>query len=192
MPTPKVKATAIPDTGFCIHLVRRREEQRQGWKPRTVGDYKCYWNGKVLDGLSGQMVECGGPGDNTTAIGNKHDRRIAAGTYSLIIHDGGKYKTYGYTDSELATKGPKPGLLLGGTNQRSYILIHPGQNYRWSVGCINPASGLKNADSNINYKDSRKQVINLIESMKKHLGKDFPTKAGKTIPNATIIIEKEP
>lgn len=188
----KAAKLAIPATGFCIHLVRKRQEKRAGMTPRTVGEYQCYWNGQALKEVSGQMVECGGPGDNTTAIGNKYDRRIAAGSYSLIIHDGEKYQTYGYSSGTLTSDGPKPGLLLGRTGERSAILIHPAQNYRWSVGCINPSSGLKNADSQINYKDSRMRVIAIIEAMKSCLGKKFPTKAGTTIPDTVMLIEKEP
>jgi hypothetical protein len=138
------------------------------------------------------MVERGGPGDNTTAVGNLQDLRIAAGTYPLALHIGTKYKTNGYSPSLSHTALPRPGLLLKQTGERTAILIHPGMDYVWSVGCLNPASGLVNAKSSISFTDSRARVISIIDELKNRIGPGFPSAAGKTIPGAIVVIEGEP
>ncbi|TLD71711.1 hypothetical protein FEM03_06115 [Phragmitibacter flavus] len=179
---------AIAAQGFCIHLKRIRQEKRSGIAyARTIGEYTCYWNGVAIKNLRGQIVERGGPGDNTTAIGDNQDRRIAAGTYTLAIQDGTNYKTYGYTSGK---DRPRPGLLLQKTEERTAILIHPGENYLSSIGCLNPTDGLKDANSKINFTDSRQRVIDIIEAMKAKLGTRFP-KSGR-ISDAVILIEGEP
>ncbi|HEV7252449.1 MAG TPA: hypothetical protein VGN97_05035 [Mesorhizobium sp.] len=184
---------SIPAKGFCIYLQRKREEKRTTRKyGRTVGEYRCYWDGQTIAGLSGQLVERQGPGDNTDAVGNAKDLRIAAGTYPLAVHDGAKYQTLNYASSGSPSAKPKPGLLVKGTGERDYILVHPGMDYVWAVGCLNPASGLADANSKISYSDSRQQVIALIDAMKARLGGQFPKKAGATIPGAVIVITGEP
>ncbi len=185
-------APAIPSKGFCIWLNRLREETRSGLKPRTVGDYICYWNGEPIHDLDGQMVERFGPGNNTSSGVDK--TRVKAGTYRLRVHDGPRYKTYRY-DKDGGF--PLPGLLLDGqdTKVRTDILIHPCHDeengYLSSIGCLNPAFGLKDAASKINLKDSRARVIAIIEAMKSKMGSDFP-KTTALIPNAVIIITGEP
>lgn len=187
-----IAAAKIPSKGFCIHLKRTRQEKRSSMGyPRTVGEYQCYWNGAPLDELKGQFVERGGPGDNTTAVGNMRDLRITEGTYRLSIHEGSHYKTYGYRESDPSYENrPNPGLLLMDTRERKYILIHPGEDYVKSVGCLNPATGLSGADAAIDFSDSRRQVISMIEGLKSRLGDKFP-KSG-VIPDASIVIEGEP
>ena len=184
---------AVPAKGFCIHLRRQRQEKRSG-RPhaRTVGDYQCYWNGQAIAGLSGQLVERQGPGSNTDAVGNAKDLRIAAGSYPLAVHDGTKYQTFGYKTSQSHSATPKPGLLLKKTGERDAILIHPGMDYVWSVGCLNPASNLTDAASGINFADSRRQVITIIEAMQARMGNTFPKSGGAPIPDAVILIEGEP
>jgi hypothetical protein len=86
-----------------------------------------------------------------------------------------------------------PGLLLLDTGKRTWILIHPAHHapgYVSSIGCINPATGLKDADSRINLADSRSRVIAIIEAMKTKMGTAFP-KSGP-IPDAVVVIEGEP
>lgn len=180
--------TLIPATGFCIHLKRVRQEQRQGKNfARTVGNYQCYWNGSPVAGMQGQIVERGGPGDNTTEIGVNQHRRIRAGTYPLAIQDGSHYKTRDYTDGK---PYPRPGIALRNTGDRTAILIHPGEDYLNSIGCLNPCSGLTDADSKINFTDSRDRVIAIIDALRSNLGPRFP--ASGTIPEAFIVIDKEP
>ena len=175
--------------GFCIRITRIREEERAGkGYARTIGEYRCCWDGVPIHDLDGQMVERGGPGDNTEHGVDDH-LRIAAGRYDLSIHSGGKYKTYGYA----ASGEPFPGLLLLGTGKRTAILIHPAHHadgYVSSVGCLNPAAGLKNADSRINLSDSRNRVIAMIDTMKARLGTAFPRSG--PIPGAVVVIEGEP
>jgi hypothetical protein len=179
----------IPATGFCIHLVRDRQEQRAGVGfPRTIGNYKCYWNHQPIKDLSGQIAERGGPGDNSSA----NALRVKHGKYRLAIQDG-IYKTYNYA----ASGPPRPALLLAkaDTGKRRGVLIHPCHDVKYggylsSIGCLNPAIGLTDANSRIDLKDSRSRVIAIIDSLKAHMGHGFP-KAGM-IPDAVILIEGEP
>jgi hypothetical protein len=79
------------------------------------------------------------------------------------------------------------------TGKRTAILIHPAHHasgFVSSVGCLNPAFGLTNADATIHLDDSRSRVIGLIDAMKRKLGTKFP-KSGP-IPGAVIVIEGEP
>lgn len=191
--SPGVTATraggGVPAKGFCIHLQRIRQEKRSTKTfARTVGEYQCFWNGVALPDLAGQIVERGGPGDNTTEIGDNRDLRIRKGTYPLSIQDGNHYKTYGY--NKTGTDFPKPGLLLEKTNERTAILLHPGVDYLSSIGCLNPATGLTDANSKLDFADSRRQVIAIIDEMKAKMGTKFP-KSG-SIPEAVILIEGEP
>ena len=180
----------IVEKGFCILLQRVREEKRSTKDfSRTVGNYKCYWNGAELPGLSGQIVERGGPGDNTAALGKRKRLRIREGAYRLCIQDGPRYKTFGYSPGATL---PKPGILLDDTGKRDAILIHPGFDYVSSIGCLNPGRGLKDADSRLEFKDSRARVIAFIEAMKANLGAKFPARGGAVIPNAVIVIHGEP
>ena len=185
-------AGTIPGKGFCIHLKRIRQERRSS-KPfsRTIGDYQCFWNGAAIEALKGQIVERGGPGDNTTELGNNRDLRIREGTYPLAIQDGLKYKTDRFDRQNTGRSGtPKPGLLVEETDERTAILVHPGSDYLSSIGCLNPASGLTDANSNIDFTDSRNQTIAIIEAMKAKMGAKFPR--SRVIPDAVIIIEGEP
>jgi len=180
----------IPSTGFCILLQRVRQEKRPTKTyPRTVGNYTCYWNGAELAGLGGQIVERGGPGDNTAKVGKSRGSRIREGTYRLSTQDGDRYKTFGFSS---ATATPKPGILLQDTDERSAILIHPARDYLWSIGCLNPGFNLTNANSSIEFKDSRARVIAIIEAMKAKIGAGFPSRGEATIPNAIIMIVGEP
>lgn len=190
--TPAVVPANVPSSGFCIHLQRVRQEKRATMTyARTIGEYQCYWNGAPLSGLCGQIVERGGPGDNTDEIGDLHDRRIKAESYTLAIQDGAKYKTYRYdTQDKTPTGRPRPGILVEKTGEREAIVIHPGKGYLSSVGCLNPSAGLKDANSNIDFSDSRSRVIAIIEAMKGVMGDRFPS-SGR-IPDATILIEGEP
>src|SRR5207249_1303354 len=95
-------------------------------------------------------------------------------------------------DSESISATSKPGLELKETGQRSEILIHPGQGFLASIGCINPCTSLPNAAEMIDFVPSRKRVIAIINDLKAFSGGDFPTKNGKEIPNAFVVIDGEP
>lgn len=181
---------AAPAGVFELRLHRIREERRSGKSyPRTVGEYAAYWNGQAVPGLDGQIVERGGPGDNTTKIGDNRDLRIKAGVYRLAVQNG-KYRTNGYVVSSQPDRQPKPALLLEDTGERFAVLIHPGADYLYSIGCLNPTSGLKNANSAMDFQDSRDRTIALIDFLRAKLGAAFP-KSG-VIPGASIRIEGEP
>jgi hypothetical protein len=184
---------SLPKSRFVMVVSRTRVERRAGRRyARTVGTYNCYWDGVALPLVSGQVVERDGPGDNTTAIGDAQDRRIAAGEYPLAIQAGPKYRTSGYSSGISHTAIPRPGLLLTGTGQRTAILIHPARDYLWSVGCLNLASGLTDASSPIHFGDSRARVVAVIDAIRARLNGRFPTAAGATIPDAVTLIEGEP
>ena len=71
-------------------------------------------------------------------------------------------------------------------------MIHPGRGFLSSVGCINPAKSLGSKDTDIDFQDSRSRTIALIDDLKAFLGAKFPSKNGKPIPNAFVVIEGEP
>lgn len=89
-----------------------------------------------------------------------------------------------------------PGLGLGlkPTDVRSGILIHPahdGSLYLASIGCLNPTGPLgQHDDMDIN--DSRRRVIELLDSLKAHDAAAFGSRGTRRIRGATIVIEGEP
>jgi Family of unknown function (DUF5675) len=179
----------VPTQGFCIELNRLRSESRAGEPDRTIGDYRCHWNGELLPGMTGQMVECRGPGDNTYSIGNMLDRRIEQGIYPLALHHSAKFSTLNYVASDSPAAMPRPAIRLARTKERQGILIHPAKGWKWSTGCLNPASGLSNSSSNIDYVDSRRQVIAIIDFLKSKASQVD----GKVVaPLAVIWIKGEP
>jgi len=165
--------------------IARTAEQTRGDRRRTVGTYQVFHDGVRVAGLSGACAESPGPGDNSKA-GNK--RCIETGTYPISTQDGDKYCTIGYTSNLNPAAIRRPALLLRETNKRTDILLHPARGFLWSVGCINPSKPLPSATSNIDFEDSRKRVIDIINDLKAFLGREFPGKNGRPIPNATIVI----
>lgn len=183
---------AITGTGWEFHIVRKSEQKRASdGKRRTVGTYQIFHNGvkQTGAGLSGTVAETRGPGANRPAGNN---RRVEEGRYPVFTQDGSKYVTIGYKDSESITAKPKPGIELKETGQRQEILIHPGQGFLASIGCINPCTSLANADVTIDFIPSRKRVIAIINDLKAFAGVGFPTKNGKKIPNAFVVVDGEP
>jgi hypothetical protein len=185
-------SASIPGIGYCIHVQRLRMERRGVAAARTVSAYQCYWRGTAIGDLFGQMVECSGPGDNTHEVGDVQDRRLVAGLYQLAVHATSKYRTFGYTANQDSKAKPRPALLLTDTDEREGILIHPSSGYLWSVGCLNPCSGLADANSNIDYRDSRRRVIAIIDSVVSLLDARMPKTLGRRIPDACVLIEGEP
>jgi hypothetical protein len=99
--------------------------------------------------------------------------------------------TSGYR-KDLQVKAKMPGLELRKTGKRTDILIHPGKNeFLSSIGCINLCTSLPNAKEDIDYSDSRRRVIAVIEDMKQFLG-DVPAGGDEAILNAFAIIDGEP
>ena len=181
---------SIPDKGFVIRIVRERSETRgsgNGKRYRTVGKYECYFNGERLedDKLSGATAEPRGPGDNTHT-GVSKALRIAAGTYQLGTHSGSRYATF------YAGTNKKPAIYVHDTHKRTFILIHPGNGFKASVGCINLTGSLIGPNDDISSTVSRDRVVRFIDAMRNKLGSDFPPSGVKRIQNAWVVIEGEP
>jgi len=185
----------MPITGqdWELHLVRAKEQRNPNnlVRVRTVGQYQVYHNGVAQTGqfMSGMFAESRGPGDNSTP-GNA--RRVEAGRYSLRTQGGSKYATYGYSPSASTNATPKPGIELRGCAPRSEILIHPGQGFLASVGCINLCTSLPNGAEFITFTTSRKRVLAVIENLRAFLGAAFPSVNEKPVPRAFVVIDGEP
>src|SRR5262249_18109370 len=130
-----------------------------------------------------------GPGDNSHP-GN--GRCVEKGRYPLLTQNGTHFKTIDY--SPIADPGidPQPGLLLGDTAHRVAILIHPAFGFLYSIGCINLAESVPDADTDIDFLLSRPRVIAVIDDLRDYLGEAFPDENGKSIPNAFVAIDDAP
>lgn len=182
----------IKNEGWEFHIIRHSEQRRStDGKRRTIGTYQVFHDGvrQTGAGLSGTVAETRGPGANRPAGNN---RRIESGRYPVFTQDGSKYVTHGFSTSESTTAKPKPGLELKSTGERSEILIHPGQGFLSSIGCINPCTILPQASEMIDYVPSRKRVIAIIEDLKAFAGDGFPATNGKRVPNAFVVVDGEP
>jgi hypothetical protein len=178
--------------GWEFQIVRREEQKRPtDGRRRTVGTYQLFHDGVAQIGTDfrGMVAEAKGPGANAPA-GN--GRRIEEGRYPIATQGGSKYVTWGYKDDDDPDVEPKPGLELLQTGKRSEILIHPGQGFLASIGCINPCTNLPSGNERIDYVGSRQRVIAIIENLKSFAGAKFPKTNGKVIPNAFVIIDGEP
>jgi hypothetical protein len=172
--------------GWVLHVKHVRSEKRPGKTfARTVGKYQVFHDGNAVDGLSGTSVERQGPGNNG-ASGKKNHNRIEAGTYPIVTHRTGKYRTTGF-----ATNGdhPRPALGVGDTGQRVGILVHPAGAYGSTIGCINLASELAGPQSNIKLSDSVARVIAVIKDLKSFAGTAFPAAADQDVANAHLVVE---
>lgn len=164
----------------------RTGEQIRGSKKRTVGRYEVFHNGARVPGMEGATAESPGPGANAPA-GN--GRCVEAGTYNVFTQFGAKYRTIGYTSSVNPTSLKRPALLLLPTGQRVGILIHPARNFLWSIGCINLATVLPNASSDMDFVDSRTRVIAVIDDLAAFVGGAFPTATvDSPVPGARVVI----
>ncbi len=189
----------VVQPGFVIRLQRTHCERGRGQSyDRTVSQYQVYFNGQPLPELSGVAYERQGPGDNNPTGVQAH-RRIKADTYALATHKGTStndagvtlYQTLGFTDSTVPFAAPRPSVRLLNTGARSGILFHPGSNYLSSIGCINLSRALDPLGA-IEWRDSRKHVIDIIGTMKARLEERFPAHNNQAIPNAFMIIQGEP
>jgi len=148
-----------------------------------------YHDGQAVRTLSGATSETRHPGDNSqSGIGK---RCVEAKRYPLRTQDGTKYKTHNYTSNRNPAALPRPGLELGSTGARTEILIHPARGFLWSIGCINLARSLSSASADMEFNDSRARVIALIEDLKQYLGNRFPSRNGRQIPDAWIVIDEQ-
>jgi hypothetical protein len=171
--------------------VQRLGAHVSGSKKRTYGSYKVFQDGRALDGLSGFICECIGPGENTVPGTAK---RIAQGTYPLSTQFG-RYRTVGYSDdTSTAGRPPMPAILVAHTVNRSGILIHPGHPpnlFLSSIGCFNPTDALLSWQE-IDFWDSRSRVIALIDDLHRFAPDAFHSIENTMIPNASIVVDGEP
>jgi N-acetylmuramoyl-L-alanine amidase len=177
-------AGALP-SAWTFLVQRLREERREGEGfNRTIGSYQVLHNGVPVPGLSGATVERQGPGDNGE-IGHAEHRCIAAGDYPINSHATAKYKTVGYKTSG---RRPRPALEIGDTDKRSGILIHPADGYASTIGCINLASQLNDADADIEFSDSFRRVVDVIDDLTHFSGASLPQADGVPIANAHLVV----
>lgn len=182
----------ITGAGWEFHIIRDSEQVRpRDGRRRTVGRYQIFHNGvaQVGTSMSGMVAEARGRGANAPE-GN--GRRIEQGRYPLFTQDGPSYVTIGYTVSSDPDDTPKPGLELKDTGERTEILIHPGHGFLASIGCINPCTSLPNPAEPIDFVPSRDRVMNIINNLRAFAGNAFPTRNGERIPNAFVVIDREP
>jgi N-acetylmuramoyl-L-alanine amidase len=201
-PTPSATPGPAPTgpTGqVVIRLERMRSERRRGMShDRTVSRYHVLVDGQPVPGFTGMAVERQGPGDNSLE-GRYNERRVRAGVYTLYTQHGSatrngvtKYKTYGYTSDPSVGSVPRPSIRLDGTGRREGILIHPGDDYVWSVGCINLSAPFDDASFRLDWQDSRNRVIALIDLLRQRLGSRFPGSNNQLIKDSVIEIVGEP
>jgi hypothetical protein len=182
----------ITGTGWEFH-VQRLGIHHSGTKTRTYGEYQAYLDGQPITGLSGNVCESPGPGENQTPASSAKPRRIEQGSYPLFTQFGAHYATIGYTTVH-PEQQPMPGVLLGNTGHRSAILIHPGHPptlYLSSIGCLNLTKPLQPND-NMDFLESRSRVIAVINSLADFAPSAFAERVTTAIPNASIVIDGEP
>jgi len=168
---PSTTTPAILATGWTL-LVRRLRTEKRASKPyaRTVGTYQAFVDGQPVVGLAGMTVEREGPGDNGP-VGKAGHRCIEAGTYPLRGHDTENYSTVGFAGDG---DHPRPAIEVGETASRTAILIHPASGYGSTIGCINLAGRLDDADSDFSLTDSTVRVAALINDLQRDAGGALP------------------
>jgi uncharacterized FlgJ-related protein len=184
--------------GVVLQIKRLRAEKRRGKGERTASVYQLFIDGRAVDGIGGMFLESRGPGDNSSTGVQLHTR-IKEGRYPLLTHAGSrqvagvtKFKTIGFTSSEVVGAPPMPSIRVGNTKSRTGILIHPGDGYLWSIGCLNPTKSLADANGNMVYADSRKRVIEILDAVRNALGDRFPTGNNEVIRDTTLEVIGEP
>jgi hypothetical protein len=196
-PPPPAGAIHAPDIdGYVICIERRVVQGRAGKAAvkRTVGEYQAFFNRQPIPDIHGNCVERQGPGDNSNTGVTQH-RRLAEGSYPLFTHAGSdnKYRTLGYANPGGLQIRPWPSIRVGNTNARAGVLIHCAAGFIMSTGCINlTGRTLRIGKDDIEFFDSRSRVISLIQSIKSHLGSNFPSSNNTKIVNATLVIRGEP
>ena len=178
--------------GWEFLVVRASVQRRNSdGRRRTIGKYQVFRDGvrQTGAGMKGTTAEAKGPGAN---IPINNGKRIEQGRYPLLTHAPGHYATIGFSASVDPDAEPKPSIEVGETVERTDILIHPGDGFLSSIGCINLCTMLPDANEPIDYAPSRKRVIAVLENLKDFLGNEFPTRNGKPIPNAFLVVDGEP
>src|ERR1700733_13332687 len=186
----------MPITGVGWEfLVQRLGIHQSTLGTRTYGTYQSYRGGQPIDGLSGNVCESPGPGENHFPASEENPRRIEQGRYPLWTQFGENYRTIGYTTSvDTPGQTPMPGVLLGSTDNRTAILIHPGHPptlYLSSIGCLNLTSPVQAAQE-MDFLDSRSRVIAVIGQLQNFAPASFVDGNSMQIIDAWIVIEGQP
>jgi hypothetical protein len=170
--------------------IERLGLHQSGAKVRTYGRYELWRDGAPDPNIRGFICEPPGPGDNNRPGNGK---RIAAGTYPLWTQFGA-YRSIGYAAGGIAGETPMPAIALAATGGRIGILIHPAHPPRLflsSTGCLNPTGPL-GPNISMDFFDSRRRVIELLESLKNYAPASFAHEAMTRIGDAVTIISGEP
>ena len=182
----------ITGQGWELH-VERLGIHRHGDLARTYGRYGVTIEGVPQPDLAGFMVEAIGAGDNSAP---DNGRRIEAGRYELTTHFRA-FVSSGYSASTtIVADAPMPAIRLLGTGKRTGILIHPvypaaAKLYLASIGCLNPTGPIA-ADATVDFWDSRRRVIALLDSLRAFRPAAFAEKAPTPVAGATVVIDGEP
>jgi hypothetical protein len=182
--------------GWELRVTRLGVQQKQGSTPpaRTYGSYQVYIDDAPVQGLSGNICERRGRGDNTHNGVASHSR-IAAGTYPLSTQFG-RYRSVNYSDGATDETHP-PAFRVMNTGARTAILVHPAHRphlYLSSIGCFNPTRPLGDADD-MDFTESRARVIAMLDSLRQHDAAAFERhNVGTNTPiaNASLVITGEP
>jgi hypothetical protein len=181
----------IEGRGWELHVDRFRVDPG-GDRRRTVSKYQVYRDGVPVEGLSGLICECEGPGNNDKPRSSK---RMLPGRYGLYVHGNSRtrYRTVDYAASGSSTARPKPGFLLLPTGRRGPILVHPAHPphlYLSSIGCLNPTRAIRPRED-MTYSDSRQRVIDMIDDLTRFAG-GLKRTGPSRIDGAWAVIDGEP
>jgi hypothetical protein len=173
--------------------VTRLEIQQNGNNSRAYGIYQAYLNGDPIAGLNGNVCEPPGAGENEFQASEADPRRIRKGRYPLCTQFGGTvYATTNYQGLDVPAGTPlMPGVLLGNTDRRTGIIIHPGHPpklYLSSFGCLNLTKPLQ-AQQSMDFVESRSRVIAIIDSLASFAPHAFVQGQSMQIPDAWIDID---
>ena len=182
----------ISGSGWELHVVRQTVQRRPSdGKKRTVGTYRIYHDGveQAAVALRGTVAESKPPGANHPVNNGK---RIEEGRYPVSTHQGPRYRTIGYDPNSSSGGHRKPALLFLNTGARVGILIHPGVNFLSSIGCFNPCTSLPNAAEPMDWDNSLRRMIAIIDDLRSFSGASFPNANGIKLPRAQFVVDGEP
>lgn len=206
MSSGRARSTKQPEGPVWALTIERLCEHARGDRIRTYGRYSLAIGGVVQPSISGFTCEAPGPGSNEK---EGVDRlRAREGTYPLRFHHSDRYRTADY-DPDVETKGvhPLPAVhfVLEHSKARSNLLIHPAHFFEpdyphegarsdlflSSIGCVNPTGPLE-PDQDMDYRESRSRVLDILESLSRHVGGLERFAPDQDFPNSVLTIVGEP
>ena len=123
----------------------------------------------------------------TGRFGVEDHRCIERGSYPLRGHVTENYAIVRYeTDGD----HPRPCVAVGATSSRTAILVHPASGYGSTIGCINLAGTLTDADSDFSLADSTRRVIAILDDLRSFNGGSLPR--ASEIANARLVVIDPP